>query len=120
MNKYGHCSLLKHSTTTDHNILRVKLYNIGIRRLPWEFIISYLKHRKQSVKIGTEFSDALDVTNGIPQGAIFITFINYTFENDLSDELIYFAEDTVIIVTVKHYNLFPILYIQVTIEFQFN
>ena len=63
------------------------------------FISSYLYNEKQKTKVGSEFSDFLNILYGVPQGSIlgpivFIIFIaNLFFINDGIEFAIY-ADDT--------------------------
>ena len=53
-----------------HNLLIAKLYAYGFSDKTVTFIYSYLKCRKQNVKIENFYSDFLTLLSGVPQGSI--------------------------------------------------
>ena len=53
-----------------HNLLIAKLSAYGFDRKSLMFISAYLKSRKQRTRIGSAFSDYLNVLFGVPQGSI--------------------------------------------------
>ena len=56
--------------TVDHEILLKKLEYYGIRGIALEWFHSYLKGRKQSVVVGGEMSETLNINYGVPQGIV--------------------------------------------------
>ena len=56
--------------TVNHKILISKLENYGIKGTVKQWFESYLSNRKQTVKIGSTFSDEKQITCGVPQGRI--------------------------------------------------
>ena len=62
--------LRKAFDTVNHKILLNKLFQYGIRGNALDWFTSYLKDRKQFVKIGASLSSARTLNIGVPQGSI--------------------------------------------------
>ena len=72
------------------------------------FILAYLKRRKQRTRIGSAFSDYLNVLFGVPQGSILVPILFIIFLSDLFyiyNDLDYanYADDTTTYVCRQNY-----------------
>ena len=98
--------LAKAFDTVDHNILMLKLYQMGIRGKAYELIASYLSNRKQAVKINGHKSEYIEMSMGVPQGSIlgpllFLLYYNDIIEKMPKDSVLCYADDTVILTQAK-------------------
>uniref|UniRef100_A0A8C7Y996 Reverse transcriptase domain-containing protein n=1 Tax=Oryzias sinensis TaxID=183150 RepID=A0A8C7Y996_9TELE len=85
--------------TINHGMLMNKLERYGIRWLVLDWIRSYLRNRKQFVKVEGACSQCLDIVCGVPQGSVlgpilFILYINDSFQVSKKLRLVLFADDT--------------------------
>ena len=53
-----------------HGLLRAKLNAFGFDKKSLSLISAYIFNRKQRTKVGSEFSDFLNILFGVPQGSI--------------------------------------------------
>lgn len=101
--------LSKAFDTIDHNLLIAKLNAYGMDRNSVSIILSYLKDRKQRLKINSSFSDFLLILVGVPQGSIlgpilFNIFINDIFYFLTCTEMCNYADDNTIYTSASSIN----------------
>lgn len=91
--------LRKAFDTVNHKILLQKLERYGIRGPTLEWIESYVKDRRQLVRIGESSSQENVVNIGVPQGSSLSPLLFLLYINDLENvtklfNVILFADDT--------------------------
>ena len=83
----------------DHTLLLKKLEVHGLRTETLQWFTSYLRNRRQLVKVGDKHSNVANVPHGIPQGSILGPLLFIVFVNDLpfhvtSSTIDLYADDT--------------------------
>ena len=84
-NEHVGCILIDLSKAFDclpHGLLIAKLNAYGVTKDSCKLILSYLRNRKQTVKIGNSRSEWLNLKTGVPQGSLFGPFLFNIFIND--------------------------------------
>lgn len=85
----------------DHDILLDILNHSGIRGITLNWFKSYLKNRKQCVRVEGNLSRGIEIKYGVPQGSVlgailFIVYINSVCAGRLEGQVYAFADDTAI------------------------
>ena len=82
-----------------HDLLIAKLNAYGVDRNAVKLVYDYLSDRSQKTKVGSSFSDYLDIIYGVPQGSIlgpllFNIDLSDLFFEDYSSDFANYADDT--------------------------
>ena len=107
LNRKQHCmgifiDLKKAFDTVNHGVLLKKLELCGVRGLPLTWFTSYLRDRRQSVRVAGHSSSVRVVNVGVPQGSILGPILFLIYINDLPRisnlfSSILYADDTTLL-----------------------
>ena len=75
--------LTKTFDSLPRNLLIAKLHGYGIKKRSLNLLFSYLKNRKQRVRLNNTYSEWIDILFGLPQGSILGLLLFNTFLCDL-------------------------------------
>ena len=114
LNRREHCigvflDLTKAFDTVNQEVLLGELERYGVRRLPLQWLASYLRDRQQRVSISGRYSSHRTVNVGIPLESIMGPILFFLYMNDLpkisSDLLsILYADDTTLLSSHSEYS----------------
>jgi len=93
-----------------HSKLLSILPSLGIVDTSLSLFQSYLIDRQQQVKMNNCYSEEKIITNGVPQGTVisstlYITYVSVLSKLKLNDQIISYADDTALLVTVNDWDV---------------
>jgi len=86
--------LQKAIDTVNHDGLLYKLHNYGIRGIVYQWFKNYLSDRKQFISLPGVSSEIRSVSMGVPQGLLFLLYVNDIHQAVLDAKVKLFADDT--------------------------
>ena len=100
--------------TISHGNLLLKMRCYGLPLLTVNWVMDFLKSRKQRVMIDGQFSDWSMCTSGVPQGSVLGPLLYTLYVNDLPDVVKYavvkmYADDTKLYYPFNNINDFYLL-----------
>ena len=108
LDKKGYASavlmdLSKAFDTINYELLVAKLHAYGFSKAALHLILSYLKDRKQRIKVNTTFSSWTELICGVPKGSVLGPFLFNIYLNDLffflqEIQVCNFADDTTLLI----------------------
>lgn len=98
--------IMKAFDAVQHDLLLRKLEALGIRGKFLEWFGTYLKNRKQRVKINNVLGEIKITTSGVPQGSclgplLFIVYVNEVLKLSLNGSVFSYADDTAVLYKEK-------------------
>ena len=95
--------LQKAFDTVNHKILINKLKALGLNQIAINCFVSYLRDREQIVDIAGTYSQACNITCGVPQGSILGPLLFLICVNEMKEavncKLILYADDSALLVS---------------------
>lgn len=94
--------IMKAFDAVHHNVLLEKLEKAGIRGVFLNWFSTYLKGRRQKVKINGVIGDARVTTTGVPQGSclgplLFLIYVNGVLQLNMHGTVYAYADDTAVL-----------------------
>ena len=82
-----------------HDLLIAKLEAYRLDKIPLNFLLDYLSIRKQRIKIGSAYSEWVEILSGIPQNSILGPLLFDICTNDL---FFFVREYAILLMTIRY------------------